>query len=83
MCNKGDGSYELFGIKSWDLGCQDYKKSAIFSNYDVAWVQETLSKPLPKLLTDEQTYLKAKFKGESLDGVNILDKPGFNQGYGK
>ena len=82
-CSRGDGTYELFGIKSWDLGCQQYKSSAIFSNADVLWIQNTLSTPLPKLSENEKLRRKDKFKGESLEGVNINEKPGFGQGYGK
>lgn len=82
-CNRGDGIFELYGIKSWDLGCQEYKKSAIFSNNDILWIENTLVAPLQKLVTIEQTYQKEKFKGETLQGVNIQDKPGFALGYGK
>lgn len=82
-CNKGDGSYELLGIKSWDLGCQDYKRSAIFSNFDIFWVQNILATPITTLISNEKTFLKAKFKGDSLEGINIQQKPGFSQGYGK
>lgn len=82
-CNNGNGSYELFGLKSWDLGCQEYKKSAIFSNFDVFWVRSMLGMPTSKLVANEQAYLRAKFRGETLEGVKIEQKPGFNQGYGR
>ncbi|XP_065219639.1 serine proteinase stubble-like [Planococcus citri] len=82
-CNRGDGVFELYGIKSWDLGCQEYKKSAIFSNNDVLWIENSLVAPLEKLLAIEQLLSKEKFKGETLEGVNIQEKPGFALGYGR
>lgn len=83
VCNRGDGVFELYGIKSWDLGCQEYKKSAIFSNNDVLWIENSLVAPLEKLLAIEQLLSKEKFKGETLEGVNIQEKPGFALGYGR
>jgi secreted trypsin-like serine protease len=82
-CDKGDGTFELFGIKSWDLGCQEYKKSAVFANFDVIWVQTTLASPITKLIAEEKARQKDKFKGDTLEGINIQDKPGFALGYGK
>lgn len=83
VCNRGDGTYELFGIKSWDLGCQEYKKTAVFSNLDLVWVQTMLQTPLTKLIANEQSYLKAKSKSNSYDTIDVPDKPSFIQVYKK
>ena len=75
--------FELYGIKSWDLGCQEYKKSAIFSNNDILWIENSLVAPLEKHLANELLLNREKFKGDTLEGVNIQEKPGFALGYGK
>lgn len=47
------------------------------------WVQSVLASPVAKLISEEKSLRKEKFKGETLENVNINEKPGFGLGYGK
>ncbi|XP_075232343.1 uncharacterized protein LOC142330774 [Lycorma delicatula] len=82
-CDRGDGHYELAGVNSWDVGCPAEQTPTVFSNPDAEWIQQILNTPTEKLEQDEEKYNNDKLKGESLDQVDIDQKPGFALGYGK
>lgn len=73
----------MAGVNSWDVGCPAEKTPTVFSNPDAEWIENVIKTPTDKLIEDEEKYNADKLKGESLDQVDIDQKPGFALGYGK
>lgn len=82
-CDRGDGHYELAGVNSWDVGCQTDQMPTISSNPDAEWIDKVINTPAEELAKEEEKYFADKLKGESIDEVDIDQKPGFALGYGK
>lgn len=83
-CERGDGLYELAGVNSWDIACQNKQPlPSVFATSDAQWINVVLGTPLPVLQAQEESFNQGLLKGEGLDGVDTEDKPGFSQGYGK
>ncbi|XP_039291082.1 trithorax group protein osa isoform X2 [Nilaparvata lugens] len=82
-CERGDGHYELAGVNSWDVGCQTDQTPTITSNPDAEWIDKVINTPAEQLAIQEEKYFADKLKGESIDDVDIDQKPGFALGYGK
>lgn len=83
-CDRGDGFYELAGVNSWDLACQTKQPlPTVIATSDADWINAVLAAPLPQLQQEEEDYIAGLLKGENVDGIDVDDKPGFSQGYGK
>ncbi|KAG8300395.1 hypothetical protein J6590_077516 [Homalodisca vitripennis] len=83
-CQREDGRYELAGVNSWDIACPTKQSlPSVFATSDAQWITTVLSTPTPVLQAEEKNYQQTLSQGESIDGVDTEDKPGFSQGYGK
>ena len=82
-CDRGDGHHELSGTYSWDIGCSAPNNPTVFGGIDTNWIESVLARPVEDVARDELNDILKQQQQQELSGVDIDNKPGFSQGYGK
>ncbi|PSN51774.1 hypothetical protein C0J52_05279 [Blattella germanica] len=82
-CDRGDGHLMLSGLYSWDVGCSVPNSPTVLGGIDTDWIESVLARPVDDLVRDELNDILKQQQQEELGGVDIDNKPGFSQGYGK